>query len=50
MDKLKDMNPYLYRTSKKLVPWTPRTQEQYVAFIKRVYAMHKWLGLGEKFK
>ena len=38
-------NPYIYDPSKKLVPWIPRTQKQYADFIKRVYAMHKRLGL-----
>jgi len=37
-------NPYIYNPTKKLVPWTPRTQEQYLDFVKRVYAMHKRLG------
>jgi len=39
------MNPYIFDPSKKLVPWTPKTEKQYVDFVKRVYAMHKRLGI-----
>ena len=43
-------NPYIYDPSKKLVPWIPRTRKQYADFIKRVYAMHKRLGLNPEEK